>query len=213
MNAKAGVREDDEKRRAYRQAISENQRLREESLAQYAIRRQKDFRNAANYGVVIPNSLKAMLLKEGAGLSDQNQQNLTALLQGNDEDPDLVARCLSRMDVRSDRLSAYVDDAAREPSYLADTDATSEDDDVFENEEVLQELDKMELNEDQICEGFRRLGAQEIMEGEQALQSGHSKRPRQLHQGWHQWLSPWSSWRAPCWRRSWQKSFPPGVQS
>ena len=154
MNAKAGVREDDEKRRAYRQAISENQRLREESLAQYAIRRQKDFRNAANYGVVIPNSLKAMLLKEGAGLSDQNQQNLTALLQGNDEDPDLVARCLSRMDVRSDRLSAYVDDAAREPSYLADTDATSEDDDVFENEEVLQELDKMELNEDQICEVF-----------------------------------------------------------
>ena len=32
MNAKAGVREDDEKRRAYRQAITENQRHREESL-------------------------------------------------------------------------------------------------------------------------------------------------------------------------------------
>jgi hypothetical protein len=154
MNAKAGVREDDEKRRAYRQAITENQRHREESLAQYAMRRQKDFRNAAIHGVVIPNSLKAMLLKEGAGLSDQNVQNLTALLQDKGDDPDAVARCLGRMDVRSDRLSAFVDHDTPEATYLADVEAASDEDDALENDEVLHELEKMDLNEDQVCEVF-----------------------------------------------------------
>ena len=154
MNAKAGVREDDEKRRAYRQAITENQRHREESLAQYAMRRQKDFRNAAIHGVVLPNSLKAMLLKEGAGLSDQNVQNLTALLQDKGDDPDAVARCLGRMDVRSDRLSAFVDHDTPEATYLADVEAASDEDDALENDEVLHELEKMDLNEDQVCEVF-----------------------------------------------------------
>ena len=154
MNAKAGVREDDEKRRAYRQAITENQRHREESLAQYAMRRQKDFRNAAIHGVVIPNSLKAMLLKEGAGLSDQNVQNLTALIQDKGDDPDAVARCLGRMDVRSDRLSAFVDHDTPEATYLADVEAASDEDDALENDEVLHELEKMDLNEDQVCEVF-----------------------------------------------------------
>ena len=45
------------------------------------------------------HSLQAMLMREGAGLSDQNQQNLTALVQGREEDPDVIARALGRMDV------------------------------------------------------------------------------------------------------------------
>jgi len=123
-------------------------------MAQYAMRRQKDFRNAAIHGVVIPNSLKAMLLKEGAGLSDQNVQNLTALLQDKGDDPDAVARCLGRMDVRSDRLSAFVDHDTPEATYLADVEAASDEDDALENDEVLHELEKMDLNEDQVCEVF-----------------------------------------------------------
>lgn len=97
MNNRAGVREDDEKRRAYRQAIVESQRSR---LAQYAVRRLQDFRTAASYGIQLPGELRAMLLREGAGLSDQNQQNLAALTLGRDDDPDVVARALGRLDVR-----------------------------------------------------------------------------------------------------------------
>ena len=155
MNSRAGVREDDEKRRAYRQAITETQRKRDESLAQYALRRQRDFRQASNYGVQIPDSLKAMLLREGAGLSDQNQQNLTALLQGSEDNPDSVARALGRMDVRADRLVAFTEDIAAEGNYaILDTEDAPEDEEDLETEEILGELEPLDLTEDQVCEVF-----------------------------------------------------------
>ena len=40
LNNKAGVREDDDRRRAYRAAISDSQRHKDETLAQFAVRRQ-----------------------------------------------------------------------------------------------------------------------------------------------------------------------------
>lgn len=50
-----------------------------------------------------------MMLKEGASLNDQNLQNLSALLQGKDDDPDAVAKALAKMDVRHDRISGFVE--------------------------------------------------------------------------------------------------------
>ena len=154
MNNKAGVREDDDRRRAYRQAIVENQRRKDETLAQFSVRRLQDFRAAAAYGISLPDELRAMLLREGAGLSDQSQQNLTAMTQGRENDPDAVARALGRMDVRHDRLTAYADGPTLESNYLAEVDDTSADEDAIDESEVLKELEPLELNEDQITEVF-----------------------------------------------------------
>ena len=155
INNKAGVREDDEKRRAYRQAITDSQRHRDETLAQYAQRRMRDFRSAATFGVVIPDPLKAMLLKEGAGLSDQSQQNLAALVLGRDDDPEAIARALARLDVRHDRISAFgTSDEQSGTNYMAADEEATADDESLDDEEVIQELDQLDLNEDQIVEVF-----------------------------------------------------------
>eukprot|EP00435_Cladocopium_sp_Y103_P028637 s478_g7.t1 len=154
MNNKAGVREDDEKRRAYRQAIVENQRKRDETLAQYSVRRLQDFRAAATYGIQLPGELRAMLLREGAGLSDQNMQNLAALTLGRESDPDAVARALGRMDVRHDRLTAFAEGGACEESYMAELEEASAEEDPLDDAEVLKELEPLDLNEDQVTEVF-----------------------------------------------------------
>ena len=154
MNNKAGVREDDEKRRAYRLAIVENQRRRDETLAQFSVRRLQDFRAAAAYGIQLPGELKAMLLREGAGLSDQSQQNLAALTQGRENEPEIVAKALGRMDVRHDRLTAFTDEVPVEHSYVVENDDVSADEESLDDAEVLKELDPLDLNEDQITEVF-----------------------------------------------------------
>ena len=134
INNKAGVREDDEKRRAFRSAIADQSRHRDETLAQYA-RRQRDFNQAANYGVIIPEPFRATMLKEGGGLNDQNTQNLSALLQGNDDDPNAVARALARLDVRSDRMPAYTEVQIAQDSYVSTTDDQEDDDDSLDDED------------------------------------------------------------------------------
>ena len=48
------VREDDEKRWAFKAVMTENQRKREESLSQYSIRRLRDFQRATTFGFDLP---------------------------------------------------------------------------------------------------------------------------------------------------------------
>ena len=155
INNKAGVREDDEKRRAFKSAIVDQHRHREESLSQFAVRRQKEFSNAAAYGVIIPDSFKATMLREGAGLNDQNQQNLTALLQGHDEDPNAVARALARLDVRSDRMAAYVEPHSSTDSFASTVEENDdEEEDSLDEAELMKELEPLDLTEDQVNEVF-----------------------------------------------------------
>ncbi|CAE7324282.1 RE1, partial [Symbiodinium necroappetens] len=158
LDMKAGVREDDEKREAFRSLFYQSQRRRDETLAQYAMRKQQDFTKASAFGISVPSSFQAMLLREGASLSDQNQQNLTALLQGRDDDPQMVARCLGRMDVRTDRLHAYVDGDSIEESgdftAYGDDGPDENADDELEDAAVLAELDNLDLSEDQVNEVF-----------------------------------------------------------
>lgn len=104
LNNKAGVREDDDRRRAFRAAMVDNVRRRDETLSQFAVRRLRDFSQAAAYGVIISNEFKVVMLKEGASLSEQNMQNLTSLIAGREDDPEAVARAIGRLDVRSDRM-------------------------------------------------------------------------------------------------------------
>ena len=70
----------------------------DETLGQYAMRRICDYNQAANHGIQIPDEFKATLLREGANISDQTQQNLTTLIQGRENDVDFVATSLARLD-------------------------------------------------------------------------------------------------------------------
>ena len=108
MEMKAGVREDDDRRQAFRGIMHENARRRDETLAQYSMRRLRDFSKAATYGIILPNEFKANMLREGAGLSEQGLQNLTALMQGHDHDIERLALTLARLDSRADRMTGYV---------------------------------------------------------------------------------------------------------
>lgn len=109
IDSKAGVREDDDKRRSFRAVMVESQRRKDETVAQYSLRRQRDFNRVRDFGIALPPEFRSMMLKEGAGLNDQNLQNLSALLQGKDDDPDAVAKALAKMDVRHDRISGFVE--------------------------------------------------------------------------------------------------------
>ncbi|CAK8987745.1 unnamed protein product [Durusdinium trenchii] len=156
INNKAGVREDDEKRRVFRAAISDQNRHREETLAQFAMRRQKEFSQATAFGIVIPDSFKATMLKEGANLSEQNQQNLCALLAGQDDDPNAVARALSRLDVRSDRMAGFVENTQSNlESYMSTNDDLEDpEEDSLDEDDIIHELEPLDLTEDQVAEVF-----------------------------------------------------------
>ncbi|OLP83560.1 hypothetical protein AK812_SmicGene35647 [Symbiodinium microadriaticum] len=158
IDAKAGVREDDEKRRAFKAVMTENQRKREESLSQYSLRRLRDFQRAMSFGFDLPPELKAAMLREGASLSEQNMQNLAAILRQDDKNPDLVAKALCHLDVRSDRLIGYVDEArpADEPgaSTFVSEEVEEGEDEELSDDEVIAELGALDLYEDQICEVF-----------------------------------------------------------
>ena len=172
INNKAGVREDDERRRAYRAAIVEGQRKREETLSQYAMRRLRDFNYAASFGVSVPNEFKAILLKEGASLSDQNLQNLTSMLGDREQDPDAVAKALSRLDIRADRMSAFSKSSEAASTFVSTHDSGGPDDGIYDDQEsseeesgeddgLVKELEPLDLTEDQVHQVFAVLESRE----------------------------------------------------
>ncbi|CAE7545258.1 unnamed protein product [Symbiodinium sp. CCMP2592] len=165
IEMKAGVREDDERRQAYRRVMHDVGRRRDETLAQYSMRRLRDFTRAASFGVQLPNEFRAAMLREGAGLSEQGLQNLTALMQGRDNEVDLLAATLARMDPRTDKVSAFVDpvEAPGSATFMADLDQGNEDSsdteegipqEVLEDESVLAELTEMNFTEEQAAYVF-----------------------------------------------------------
>ena len=141
IEMKAGVREDDERRQAYRRVMHEVGRRRDETLAQYSMRRLSDFTRAASFGVQLPSEFKAAMLREGAGLSEQGLQNLTALMQGRDHDIDLLAATFARMDTRTDKISAFADpgDSNGGATFMTEREPEAEGSSDSE-EEILQEV-------------------------------------------------------------------------
>ena len=158
INTKAGVREDDEKRRAFKAAIVDNQRRKDETFSQYAVRRLRDFSQASTYGVVIPSEFKATMLREGAGLSDQNHQNLSAILQGNDQCPDIMAKALGKLDVRPDRISAFAtsEEMPETESYASyeqeEDNGDGDSESSVDQDTLLAELEPLDLTEDQVTQ-------------------------------------------------------------
>ncbi|CAE7227097.1 GIP, partial [Symbiodinium sp. CCMP2456] len=151
LELKAGVREDDERRHAFKTIMYDGGRKKDESLGQYAMRRLRDYNQAATHGINIPAEFKASMLREGANISEQTQQNLTTL-----------AASLARLDVRADRLSGFVySSQGQDASYLAaeanDAAAEDEDDGSDSGEEELEnaeqfyaELADLDMDEEQM---------------------------------------------------------------
>lgn len=167
IDNKAGVREDEA-------VMSENNKKKDETLAQYAVRRQREFNRAADFGVSIPAELRASMLREGALLTEQNMQNFATLVGGNEHDPEAICRALGRMDVRSDRLVGYVTEENETFLELGEP-SESEDED---EEALLAELDNMSLFEDQVNEVYAVLEARKRTWKENKIYKANLKKDR-----------------------------------
>ena len=96
LDAKAGWIQEDESKVLLRKALFSVERGKEESLRQYMTRRLAQIEAASAAALVTWGTV----LKEGARLSKQSEQNLNTLLNGSTELDD-VARALNMLDVES----------------------------------------------------------------------------------------------------------------
>ena len=101
LDAKACWIQEDESKLLLRMALFSVERGKDESLRQYTTRRlaQIELASAAAQ-VTMPTTTWCTVLKEGARLSKQSEQNLNTLLNGSKELDD-VARALNMLDVES----------------------------------------------------------------------------------------------------------------
>ena len=100
-DAKAGWIQEDESKLLLRKALFSVERGKDESLRQYATRRLAQIEAASAAALVtMPTTTWSTVLKEGARLTKQSEQNLNTLLNGSTELDD-VARALNMLDVES----------------------------------------------------------------------------------------------------------------
>ena len=101
LDAKAGWIQEDESKLLLRKALFSVERGKDESLRQYTTRRLAQIEAASAAALVtMPTTTLGTVLKEGARVTKQSQQNLNTLLNGSTEVDD-VARALNMLDVES----------------------------------------------------------------------------------------------------------------
>ena len=101
LDAKAGWIQEDESKLLLRKALFSVERGKNESLRQYTTRRLAQIEAASTAALVtMPTTTWGTVLKEGARLTKQSEQNLNTLLNGSTELDD-VARALNMLDVES----------------------------------------------------------------------------------------------------------------
>ena len=101
LDAKAGWIQEDESKLLLRKALFSVERGKDESLRQYTTRRLAQIEAASAAALVtMPTTTWGTVLKEGARLTKQSEQNLNTLLNGSTELDD-VARALNMLDVES----------------------------------------------------------------------------------------------------------------
>ena len=146
LDVLAGEREDSEKRRAIRAALYEGGRRTDETLAQYALRRESQFTSVSKY-LNLPDELKAIMLEEQSGLSKQGTQNLRVLTEGR-HDYSRVRRALQILDTEEESLFK-----AGRGNYLQfeeEDDAESYETDEDEiDEEVFLAIQDKDMDEDE----------------------------------------------------------------
>ena len=99
LDAKAGWIQEDESKLLLRKALFSVERGKDESLRQYTTRRLAQIEAASAAALVtMPTTTWGTVLKEGARLTKQSEQNLNTLLNGSTELDD-VARALNMLDV------------------------------------------------------------------------------------------------------------------
>ena len=101
LDAKAGWIQEDESKLLLRKALFSVERGKDESLRQYTTRMLAQIEAASAAALVtMPTTTWGTVLKEGARLTKQSEQNLNTLLNGSTELDD-VARALNMLDVES----------------------------------------------------------------------------------------------------------------
>ena len=101
LDAKAGWIQEDESKLLLRKALFSVERGKDESLRQYTTRRLAQIQAPSAAALVtMPTTTWCTVLKEGARLTKQSEQNLNTLLNGSTELDD-VARALNMLDVES----------------------------------------------------------------------------------------------------------------
>ena len=154
LDVLAGEKEDTEKRRRVRAALYEGARRNDESLAEYALRRDAQFENARRF-MDIPEELKGIMLEEQAGLSRQGAQNLRTLT-GGQHDYRQVRKALQVLDCEEESMIK-----GQKPSYLLDIEqAESEGDyEPDQDEEIFVALEYQDVDEYEAMNLLAELGS------------------------------------------------------
>ena len=139
----AGEKETSERRRNVRAALYEGARRPDETLAQYALRRDAQFSNAEQF-ISIPSELKGYMLEEQSGLSRQSLQNLRVLTGGQHEYSQ-VRKALQIMDIEEESIIKSQKNNFFENDGVVDEQEDSEDD---ETDLILYALEEKDLNEE-----------------------------------------------------------------
>ena len=157
LDVLAGEKQASEMRRVVRRALFEGGRKNEESISQFALRRDQDFSMAEKY-LQIPDNLKGIMLEEHANLSKQAMLNLRTLTGGS-SDYHAVSQALKVLDLEEEHVSSK----GKGGNFLAFDDAGSsenvDEDEVSllatqDQEDILVETEKMELDEKVAVEVF-----------------------------------------------------------
>lgn len=99
-------------------------RRSDESLSMFVLRRQRHFSQAESLGMPFPEQIKGVLLEEGAGLTQQGEQNLRVLAGGR-IDAGHVSVALRSMDTTRQMLT---ETRAQRTLYQSDNETPPEND-------------------------------------------------------------------------------------
>eukprot|EP00435_Cladocopium_sp_Y103_P021580 s2554_g5.t1 len=156
MDVLAGEKEATDMRRVVRRALFEGTRKSEETVSQFALRREQEFAMAERY-VPLPADLKGILLEEHAALGKQGTMNLRTLTGGSTEFQ-TVSRALKILDLEEESIISKGKSANFVGMAEQDEKDSDEESDISINTEdeteILAEIDKMDVDEKAAVEIF-----------------------------------------------------------
>ena len=183
LDVLAGERQATEMRRTVRRALFEGARRSDETMSQFALRREQEFSLAERY-MPIPDSLKGMMVEEQAGLGKQSALNLRTLTGGSTNFRD-VTQALKVLDLEEEGISVkgkashFVGVALEEGS--GDEEETESSIASQDQNDILAEIERMDLDEKTAMEVFVTLEkGEEDVERKQEAEAGAEEGPEAL---------------------------------
>ena len=172
LDAKAGWIQEDESKLLLRKALFSVERGKEESLRQYTTRRLAQIEAASTAALfTMPTTTWGTVLKEGARLTKQSEQNLNILLNGSTELDD-VARALNMLDVVSQEgiiktpvkpvVHSFMENGTSTESQLREEETNETNDQSEEEEEELCPT----LEETMAASWIAKIGEEDLSETE-----------------------------------------------